>query len=83
MNKFLAIKNFTNNSQAIYVYSITRLGLMAEITTRDSRFLMSPPNDFVFKVLFESEDSKHLFSSLLSSITGEPYPDITLRIRSS
>ena len=52
---------------------------MAEIITRDSRFLMSPQNDFAFKVLFGSEESVHLLSSLLESITGEPYPDITLK----
>ena len=52
---------------------------MAEIITRDSRFLMSPQNDFAFKVLFGSEESVHLLSSLLESITGDPYPDITLK----
>ena len=52
---------------------------MAEIITRDDRFLMSPQNDFAFKVLFGSEDSKHLLSSLLGSITGVSYPDITLK----
>ncbi len=52
---------------------------MAEIITRDDRFLMSPQNDFAFKVLFGSEDSKHLLSSLLGSITGVSCPDITLK----
>lgn len=52
---------------------------MAEIITSNSRFLMSPQNDFVFKVLFGSEDSKHLLSSLIGSITGESYPDVNLK----
>lgn len=52
---------------------------MAEIITRDDRFLMSPQNDFAFKVLFGSEDSKHLLSSLLGAITGVSCPDITLK----
>ncbi|MCA1916982.1 Rpn family recombination-promoting nuclease/putative transposase, partial [Methanospirillum hungatei] len=52
---------------------------MAEIITHDERFLMSPQNDFAFKVLFGSEESKHLLSSLLGAITGVSCPDITLK----
>ena len=52
---------------------------MTGIITSHSKYLLSPRNDFVFKVLFGSEDSKHLLSSLLSSITGEPVSGITLK----
>ena len=51
---------------------------IVKITTKDNSFLLSPQIDFVFRVLFGSENTTHLLSSLVSSITGEPVPDITL-----
>ncbi|PWR69472.1 Rpn family recombination-promoting nuclease/putative transposase [Methanospirillum stamsii] len=52
---------------------------MAGIITSHSQYLLFPQNDFVFKVLFGSEESKHLLSSLLGSITGEQKSGITLK----
>ena len=51
---------------------------MYDVKTLDGRFLMSPRNDFTFKVLFGSENNKHLLSSLVSSIIREPVNEITL-----
>lgn len=70
---------YRNNSQDISAILSYKSGLMAEIIARDDRFLMSPQNDFAFKVLFGSEESKDLLSSLLSSITGVSCTDITLK----
>lgn len=52
---------------------------MAVILTGDNQLLLSPQNDLIFKILFGSEKTVHLLSSLISALTGESYGNLLIQ----
>ncbi|UUX93162.1 Rpn family recombination-promoting nuclease/putative transposase [Methanoplanus endosymbiosus] len=58
---------------------MTKRNFPPEITTADGSFIMSPKNDFAFRLLFGDEKNKEITISFLRAMLKIPVKDITIK----